>query len=113
MTTDEKCICVSTLDNHVRLLDRMTGELLNSYKGHINSGLQVGHCISNDDAYVISGSEDGSLYIWELMEANTVEVLVGHKKTICGIAYHPIAKEICLLSSSADSTVCVWKQYHE
>jgi mitogen-activated protein kinase organizer 1 len=110
MTSDEKCIGVSTLDNHVRLLDRTTGELLNSYTGHSNTTLQVGHCVTNDDTHVISGSEDGSLFIWDLMETKTVEVLQGHKKTICGVAYHP--SEICLLSASADATVCVWKQYH-
>jgi mitogen-activated protein kinase organizer 1 len=112
MTHDEKCICISTLDDHVRLLDRATGELLNSYSGHINSNLQVGHCISNDDSYVISGSEDGSIHIWDLMEAKRVELLHLHTKSICGIAYHPVEKEICLLSSSADGTVRVWKQYH-
>jgi mitogen-activated protein kinase organizer 1 len=112
MTRDEKCICVSTLDDHVRLLDRVTGELLNSYSGHINSQLQVGHCITNDDSYVITGSEDGSIFIYDLMETKIVERLDGHERTICGIAYTPQKSEICLLTASADSTIKVWKQYH-
>lgn len=57
-SNDGNCILVSTLDNKVRLLDKMTGELLNDFSGHKNEKYKTQAILSNDDALVVSGSED-------------------------------------------------------
>ena len=44
-------------------LDRSDGTLLNRYSGHTNRQFKLGACLSHDDALVLSGSEDGSLYV--------------------------------------------------
>jgi mitogen-activated protein kinase organizer 1 len=81
--------------------------LLNEYKGHKNSQYKIVSCFSNDDAYVISGSEDNLVYIWDLVEAKLLAKLKGHIRAVIGVAYHP--NESKLLTSSADGTIKVWK----
>jgi mitogen-activated protein kinase organizer 1 len=49
-------------------MDRANGGLLNAYKGHRNEKYKIRSCLSNSDAHVLSGSEDGKIYIWDLME---------------------------------------------
>ena len=41
---------------------------IHSYKGHTNSDYKLDSCLSHDDAYVVSGSEDGRVCFWDLVE---------------------------------------------
>eukprot|EP01104_Vermistella_antarctica_P014135 TRINITY_DN4403_c0_g3_i1.p1 TRINITY_DN4403_c0_g3~~TRINITY_DN4403_c0_g3_i1.p1 ORF type:complete len:321 (-),score=58.93 TRINITY_DN4403_c0_g3_i1:76-1038(-) len=106
ISKDTNCLLVSTLDDCIRLLDRETGELLNTYKGHRNHVYTLGSCFSNDDAFVISGSEDHSIHCWELVDAKPEQTMEGHSKAVACVAYHPT--ECMLLSGSADGSVAVW-----
>jgi mitogen-activated protein kinase organizer 1 len=38
------------------------------YKGHHHTDYRLRSAFSNDDAYVLSGSEDNKMYIWDLLE---------------------------------------------
>jgi len=107
LSKDENCILVSCLDATLRLFDRATGELLSSYIGHANTDYKIESCLTNLDAHIVSGSEDHCIYFWSLVEAGVVQKLIGHKKPVISLAYHP--KEACLLSASTDGTVICWK----
>jgi len=107
LSNDANCLLLSCLDDNLRLMDRGTGELLNEYKGHSNTSARIESCLTNDDAYVISGSEDNCVYIWSLVESRIVHTLKGHTKVVTSVAYHP--KETCLLTASTDGTIKVWK----
>lgn len=61
----------SSLDDTIRLMDRANGGLLNAYKGHKNHQYKIRSCLSNSDAHVISGSEDGKIYMWDLIEVGS------------------------------------------
>ena len=85
---------MSSLDNTIRLLDKDSGELLNTlvlthtaaahalyyfslcwivrYKGHKGSEYKIDSALTHDDACVVSGSEDGKIYFWELVEVISV-----------------------------------------
>ena len=41
-----------------------------SYKGHSNSDYKLDSCLSHNDAYVVSGSEDGRVCFWDLVEVS-------------------------------------------
>lgn len=80
----------SSLDDTLRLLDKDTGEMLNryytlwsldstvpdyyihyftcSYKGHKSMDYKLDSCLTHDDAHVVSGSEDGRVCFWDLVE---------------------------------------------
>jgi len=59
---------ISSLDSTVRLLDKDDGTMYKEYTGHINKDFRLDSVFSNDDAYVLSGSEDGGIFIWGLEE---------------------------------------------
>ena len=40
------------------------------YKGHKNTKYKIDSCMNNKDDQVLSGSEDGYVYIWDLIEVS-------------------------------------------
>lgn len=77
-TRDSNALLVSTLDSTIRLLDKGNGQLLQSYTGHQNKDYRVRATLAFGDSLVISGSEDGSVYAWDLLEGTVVEKLPTH-----------------------------------
>jgi len=77
-TKDGNAVLVSTLDSTIRLMDKGNGQLLQQYRGHINKDLRIRSCMGMADSVVISGSEDGQLFAWDLLEAKVIEQLKAH-----------------------------------
>ena len=77
-----------------------------SYKGHTNENYKLTSCLSNTDAYVFSGSEDGKIFAWDLVDGKVVERWQAHSKAVTSVEYHP--KEDVLLSCCIDGTVKLW-----
>ncbi|CAO3673063.1 unnamed protein product [Umbelopsis ramanniana] len=107
MSKDRNCILASTTDDTIRLMDKANGTLLNEFKGHHHTEYKLQSAFSNDDAYVLSGSEDNKLYIWDLLEGNQVEALEGHKGIVTSIDYHPT--ETAMISGSVDGSIMIWE----
>jgi len=106
-TADGNCIVSSCLDSTVKLLDKSSGEILNEYKGHANTNYKIDNCATKDDAFILSGSEDNNVYTWDLVHGKLVQTLKGHTNAVCSLSFHPT--ETCLVTSSFDSTVRVWR----
>lgn len=102
---DGQCILASTLDSTVRLLDKATGEMLGKYTGHQNKSYKLDCCLSSKDTHVLSCSEDGHVYYWDLVEGSVTLKLPVGKGVIQSLAFHPT--EACLLTSSS-THVQVW-----
>lgn len=105
-TGDAKCFLASCLDSTVRLVDRADGTTLNTFKGHSNKEYRITSTFSPTDSHVISGSEDGFIYIWDFVTAKVVRKLKGHTGTVSSVAYHP-TMATCL-SASFDGTIRFW-----
>lgn len=72
LSNDENCILASCLNSSIRLIEKDSGELLQTYTGHKNEDFKLWSALDPSDAYVVSGSEDGKIYYWELVEG-TIE----------------------------------------
>jgi mitogen-activated protein kinase organizer 1 len=109
LSRDAQCTLVGLLDSKVLLLDRSSGELLAQYEGHKNMSFKVDCCLTHDDAYVLSGSEDGKVYFWNLVEADVVKSLLVNPSgaPATALAWHPQGK--CLLTSSQGGEINIWK----
>eukprot|EP00051_Salpingoeca_urceolata_P010550 m.129251 g.129251 ORF g.129251 m.129251 type:complete len:309 (-) comp16754_c4_seq1:1672-2598(-) len=106
LSHDGNCILAGSLDSTIRLLDKDTGKLLSDYSGHKSKEFKVECCLSHNDAYVVGGSEDGKVFIWELVEGNVVHTIDCHSIVVSSLGYHP--KKPMLLTASVDGQVKVW-----
>ncbi|CAI5441693.1 unnamed protein product [Caenorhabditis angaria] len=97
-TPDGNCILASTGDGNVRLMDKSNGKLLASYKGHENSTYKIDSCILQSIEFIATGSEDGFVYIYSLMDSDIVAKLDHPSKVIPSLSSHP--KKERLLTAS-------------
>ncbi|VBB27996.1 unnamed protein product [Acanthocheilonema viteae] len=104
-SADGQCLLASTKDGFIRLIDKMNGQLLADYTGHINTEYRVESCLLSTDAHVVSGSEDAHLYIWNLIEMKILHKLPHPNSVVHSISSHP--KKPVLLSSSA-TNIFLW-----
>lgn len=106
-TKDGQCILASCLNNTVKLLDKDTGEQLSEYEGHKNETYRVESCLTSSDAEVLSGSEDGFVYIWDLVEGSIKEKLKHEKHRIVhSLSSHPSKSS---LLTAAEGDVYLWQ----
>ena len=80
VTNDKRCISLSCMDGKVRLIDRVSGDLLNAYTGHVHQNYKIEHCLSHDEKYVISGSEDAHIYFWDMVDGKIIHKLHSKEK---------------------------------
>lgn len=105
-TRDGQCVLTSTMDDSIKLMDKDTGEMLNEFKGHTNHEYKIDNCLNCQDSCVISGSEDGYVYFWDLVEATIVhKILHEGQKVVHSVTFHPT--ETCLLTAAADK-IYIW-----
>jgi len=107
LSTNKDCLLLGCLDSKIRLFDKASGEMLNSFKGHVNKDFPIGSLTTNTDAHVISGSEDNDVVIWDMIDAKMVHRLKGHSLPVCSVDYHP--REQMLVSASFDGTIRSWQ----
>jgi mitogen-activated protein kinase organizer 1 len=94
------------MDSRIRLLDKANGQLLAEFKGHSNTQFRITNCFGDNDSYVIGGSEDGNVYVWDLLEGTVVANLENHEKSITTVQHNPKRKEF--ISGSLDGKIGVW-----
>ena len=82
-----------------------------SFKGHQNSSYKIDSCLSFNDTYIISGSENGQIFIWDLIEAKVLhQIEHGLKGVVYSLSAHP--RKNYLLSAASDS-VKLWGKESE
>ncbi|KAH9456619.1 hypothetical protein MJO29_006663 [Puccinia striiformis f. sp. tritici] len=107
-TPNSRYLITCSLDSTVRIWDYRSkeGTVVKSYTGHSNvkysiparvvsltSNDELDNTIGND--LVLMGSEDGSLYIWDLQSRELVSrKSSSHQDSIIGISIHPIDSSI-------------------
>lgn len=106
-TKDGQCLLASTLDSTVRLFDKESGEMLNEYKGHKNTDYKTDCCLNHNDTNILSGSDNGDVFIWDLIEAKVLQSLSHPSgRTAHSLSHHPT--ENILLTVATDKFY-LWK----
>jgi mitogen-activated protein kinase organizer 1 len=67
-TRDGQCILCNCLNNSLKLIDKETGSILQEFRGHVNAQFRLDSCLLKNDEIVLSGSEDGAVYAWNLTQ---------------------------------------------
>lgn len=63
-------------------------------------------CVSPNDKFVASGSQDKTIKVWKLPDLTPVSVFRGHKRGIWSLAFSPVDQ--ALVSASGDKTIKLW-----
>lgn len=79
--------------------------------GHQNRVYCVASTFSvTNGKYIVSGSEDRCVCIWDLQGKNLIQKLEGHTDTVISVSCHPLENMIASAGLDADRTVRVWVQ---
>lgn len=111
-TRDGRGVLVAGLDAKVRVMDKATGRCLQTLKGHENSEFRVGCCWAEEESVVVSGSEEGGVWCWDVTTAEAKRVLRGHgtdgkgRKVVSCVDAKKGGGEI--VSGGNDGDVIVW-----
>ena len=61
----------------------------------------------NKYAYIVSGSEDNNIILWDVSSKDILQRLEGHTDIVLGVDTHPT--EQAIVSCGLDCTVRVWR----
>jgi mitogen-activated protein kinase organizer 1 len=91
-----------------------SGEVLNTYdsKHHTAGTYGLDCAITATDESIVSGSEDGNVVLYDLVDGSMSQILVGPTKPTCSVAAHPKRASV-LLSASYDGNAVVWSNPSE
>lgn len=114
-----KCIIAWTLDNSIRLWNYVEGRVLKTYQGHKNEKYSltgaVGVYTNKDDsekrAFIVSGSEDGKIFVWDAQGKDILQVLEGHEGVVFGV--DTLDETGLMVSCGQDKTVRIWERCEE
>jgi len=78
--------------------------------GHTNSAYCVfsGFSVTGTGKWIISGSEDHKIYLWDLQTREIVQRLEGHRDVVVSVATHPTQNMIASCALEKDATVRIW-----
>jgi mitogen-activated protein kinase organizer 1 len=78
---------VSALDSTLLLMDKSSGKLLQAFKSpsFTNTSYRLRSSLAANDALVISGSEDGRIFVWDVLSATIVHELWHDERAKDGI----------------------------
>ena len=94
-------------------MDKDSGELLGEFMGLPPSDLCLESSVDYNDTRILSGSSDGSLWVWELATQKVVAKLTGDKPSrhpTVSISVHP--QKNCFLASNG-MNVLMWETLSE
>jgi len=110
-TPNGRYILSNTLDCKIRLWDcNNPSKCVKLYRNHVNRK----YCCMSDFAVssikmVVSGSEDGAIYLWDLQTRKQLQKLQTGSSVVLGVATHPKADIIASGGSGSDSVVQLWE----
>ncbi|XP_005871847.1 PREDICTED: WD repeat-containing protein 5 [Myotis brandtii] len=98
------------LSSTLKLWDYSKGKCLKTYTGHKNEKYCIFANFSvTGGKWIVSGSEDNLVYIWNLQTKEIVQKLQGHTDVVISTACHPTENIIASAALENDKTIKLWK----
>ncbi|KAI9500570.1 platelet-activating factor acetylhydrolase, isoform Ib, alpha subunit A [Coemansia spiralis] len=124
VAADARLLCTASNDQSVRVWDAQSGECKADMRGHENvvevakfAPANAHPCLrklaglppaadQQEGVFIVSGSRDKTLRLWDAMSAQLLHTFVGHDDWVRDFVFHPSGK--ALISVSDDKTMRVW-----
>lgn len=92
----------------MRLWDIQDRRVVQTYRGHREDRYILRSTLGGPrESFVISGSEDSQIYIWNKVFGSLISVIQAHTSTVNAVAWS-VMPENYFFSASDDKTVAVW-----
>uniref|UniRef100_A0A1I7ZJD4 WD repeat domain-containing protein 83 n=1 Tax=Steinernema glaseri TaxID=37863 RepID=A0A1I7ZJD4_9BILA len=109
LTNDRQCVVTSTMGGHIRMIEKINGKLLTEYTGHLHKEFKIDCAILSSDCEIVSGSEDGLIYIYDIVESNVLcrlgEDLKPRPRHVATLSSHP--SRPCI-AAATQSKMFIW-----
>ena len=110
-------VLVGALDSKIRLMDRKDGTCLKTYEhaDFKNEEYRIRSALGMGDSVVISGSENGEIFVWDLLGGDVIHRLRHREKrsveatkddVVSEVVYCPNRKEWA--SAGSDGNIVIW-----
>lgn len=114
---NSKYVLAWTLDDCIRLWDYVRGRCIKTYQGHVNRKYSLCGNFGTYQApngppyaFAVSGSEDGDLVCWDVVDKNILQRIEGHTDVVLGVDTAEINGKRFLASCGLDRTVRLWEE---
>ncbi|EGU11351.1 Wdr5 protein [Rhodotorula toruloides ATCC 204091] len=88
-TPNSKFLFTSTLDSTIRLWDYQADKVVKAYTGHVNRKYCIPAIVTADGRYLLAGSEDHKVVMWNIQTREIVSSWIAHKDVVMAVAHHP------------------------
>lgn len=108
MSQDSTSLLVNKADSEAQLIDLRTRSTLHKFLGHKIDRFIIRSTFGGaNESFVVSGSEDGNMFIWHKKIGAAVERLPAHLKRCNGATWNPA--DPCMLASCSDEgPIKIW-----
>ncbi|CEH15600.1 WD40 repeat-containing protein [Ceraceosorus bombacis] len=105
---DSRFALINARPDQAQLWDISSQTLVGRFNGHKSSNLVIKSCFGGvERSFVVSGSEDGQVYVYHRPSGKLLQKLKGHTDAVNSVAWHPTNPRM-FASASDDSTVRIW-----
>ncbi|KAG6830752.1 hypothetical protein H0H92_014833 [Tricholoma furcatifolium] len=110
ISPDSRFALINHSPDEIYLWDLHAGRLARKFTGQRQGKHVIRSCYGGcDGSFVVSGSEDGNVYIWHRESTELIEVLSGHGEgSVNSVAWNPINHRM-FASCSDDCTIRIWE----
>ncbi|KAK4204252.1 WD40-repeat-containing domain protein [Triangularia verruculosa] len=90
VSQDSRYILVNTVEDEAQLYEIETREMVQKYKGHSGGQVIIRASFGGaNENFVVSGSEDGSVYIWHKITGTLVHKGEAHSPRVNSVSWNP------------------------
>ncbi|KAL5529369.1 hypothetical protein ACEPAG_5354 [Sanghuangporus baumii] len=113
ISQDSRYALINHAPDEVQLWDLESARMVRKFTGQRQGQHVIRSCFGGVDGnFIVSGSEDGNVYVWHRDTGVLLEVLTGHGSgSVNAVAWNP-TNERMFASCSDDGTIRIWESPH-